>query len=364
MAGPADPSTPTPLPSMVASQRDAGHHERLSATNLLFEIQQWWKVLVGVPFALVAIVVTIALVLPRKYTASVAFAPQSSSSSFSRLSGVAAQLGINVPPQQANESPDFYADLITSRHVLEELVGFTYQVGDDADMSRESLIQIYGIRGSDSVQRRDLAVRRLREEMQVAVNSKTGVVTVQFTAPDPHVASQVTRRTLDILNQYNVQRRQSQARAERRFVEARLEAARSELKAAEDGLQEWLQQNRNYRESPRLLFEYQRLQRTVNLNETVMNTLAQSFEQTRIEEVRDTPVLNIVDEPSVPSRPDSRHILAKSFLAIVLGGILSLLAILVRRAIVEMARTDPDSYEQLKDITAQWRLLRRKGSGN
>lgn len=360
MAAPADPSAPSP----VANRPESGHDQAPSAFNIIFEVLGWWKVLFGVPCALVAIVVTISLVLPRQYTASVTFAPQSPTSSLSRLSGVAAQLGISVPPQQASESPDFYADLITSRHVLKELVNFTYEVRDDVGLSRETLIQYYGIRASDSARREDVAVRRLKEEMQVAVNSKTGVVNVKFTDRDPYVASEVTKRTLDLLNQYNVKKRQSQARAERQFVEARLVEARSELNAAENGLQVWLQQNRNYRDSPRLLFEYQRLQRTVSLGEVVVNTLAQSFEQTRIEEVRDTPVLNVIDEPSVPSHPDSRHIVAKAFLTTVLGGMLSLLTVLVRRASLDLARNDPGTYERLARTLNQWRLLRRTGAGN
>jgi uncharacterized protein involved in exopolysaccharide biosynthesis len=317
------------------------------------------RVIVGIPIILATLFVGVSLVLPREYTASGVFAPQASANSLARFSGVAAQLGVALPTQQANESADFYADLLGSRHVLSQLVLTRYLSGNASDTARSSLIEVYRIHGGDSARREDRAIQRLRSAIDVSVTSKTGVVAFRVTSKDPYLSKQIADRALEILNQFNLERRQSRAGAERRFVEGRLEDARADLRAAEDRLQSWLQQNRDYRDSPRLMFEYQRLQNEVTLKEGVVNTLAQAYEQARIDEVRDTPVLTVVDEPTIPSRPDSRRLVAKAVLCLLLGGMGALLLVALSEAADASARRSPEAVTEIRRLIRESFSIRR-----
>src|SRR5262249_39127465 len=77
-------------------------------------------------------------------------------------------------------------------------------------------------------------------------------------------------------------------------------------------------------------FEYDRLLRAVTMQQQVYSSLAQAFEQARIDEVRNTPVLTLVDPPNLPAEPDRRWLLAKALLAALLGAMIGALVALVR----------------------------------
>jgi len=89
--------------------------------------------------------------------------------------------------------------------------------------------------------------------------------------------------------------RQSQAAAERGFTEERMAEAQEELRAAENELQRFLQNNRQFQNSPELVFQHDRLQRRVAMRQQVYTSLVQSYEQARIDEVPNTPVITVVE---------------------------------------------------------------------
>ena len=154
--------------------------------------------------------------------------------------------------------------------------------------------------------KREAAIRRLGDDVQATTVQKTGVIDVAVTTRNPALSLQVSTRLIELLNQFNLESRQTQAGAERRFTEQRLGEVKGDLRAAEDQLQHFLQRNREYRNAPELNFQQERLQRQVQLQQQLYTTLSQSFEQAKIEEVRDTPVITVVEPPEAPVRPDPR----------------------------------------------------------
>jgi uncharacterized protein involved in exopolysaccharide biosynthesis len=51
----------------------------------------------------------------------------------------------------------------------------------------------------------------------------------------------------------------------------------------------------------------------------IESTLAQAFEQARIDQVRDTPVITIVEPPIVPAVANSRGIIRNAVLGLIVG---------------------------------------------
>jgi uncharacterized protein involved in exopolysaccharide biosynthesis len=136
--------------------------------------------------------------------------------------------------------------------------------------------------------------------------------------PDAVLAQQVTHRFLTLADDFNLARRQSQAGAERRFVERRLEEVRDSLRDAEMRLQSFLQLNRDFR-APALELAHGRILRDVAREQQLVATLESAYEQARIEEIRDTPVLTVVETPDLPPRPDPRHLALKTVLGLLMG---------------------------------------------
>jgi uncharacterized protein involved in exopolysaccharide biosynthesis len=180
----------------------------------------------------------------------------------------------------------------------------------------------------------------------------------------------MSQRILALVDAFNLETRQTQAGEERRFIEARMDAARSELRAAEDQLRTFLQRNRDFRNSPELMLANERLQREVAWRQQVFTSLAQAYEQARIEEVRNIPVTTLIEPPAAPVRPDGRGTAKWGLLALVIG----LFSAVLLAFAIEFARRDGRGEDEeslefgrlraetLRDLRRPWRLLWRSGS--
>jgi uncharacterized protein involved in exopolysaccharide biosynthesis len=163
------------------------------------------------------------------------------------------------------------------------------------------------------------------------VQPKTGVVSLTATSKDPRLSFRIATLVLAELNRFNLSTRQSQAASERRFVERRLAQARDSLRAAEDALSVFLSTNRGLISAAELKMRESRLSREVDLRQQVYVTLAQSLEQARVDEVRDTPVLSVIEEPNRPVFPDSRQIPLLAALSAFFGAVLAAWFIVIRQ---------------------------------
>jgi uncharacterized protein involved in exopolysaccharide biosynthesis len=248
--------------------------------------------------------------------------PQSSSSGASRLSGLAAQFGINVGGGGGGESLEFYSALPKSRALLKRAVESQYRVpgaGPDSTDLVGNLVQLYGVDGDTPDQRLRSTIRLLQDKVTVTSDESSGLVKIAVAAPWPDLAVQIDRKLLDELNDFNLHRRQSQAGAERAFLEARLDEARHELDSAEGALAGFTDANRHYQESPMLSLRAARLQRRVDVQQQVYATLAQAYEQARIEQVRNTPVLTVIEPPDGSAQQTAPLLIKTLALAIILG---------------------------------------------
>lgn len=205
-------------------------------------------------------------------------------------------------------SSQLYADLLETREILTPIARDSFAVSA-GDRARVPLRAVFRISGRDSAIVLNETLTHLRKEVISAsvATRTTGVISVSVRTPSPEVSFEIAQRLLQGLNDFNLQTRQSQAREERRFTEERLDATRAGLHRAEDELQVFLQTNRQYANSPQLTFERDRLQREVTFQQQLVTGLAQQYEELRIREVRNTPVITVIENPMRAPEPDPRR---------------------------------------------------------
>lgn len=346
--------------------------EEISFLGLINVLLRHRRLIVLIPLVLAFLVVAVTLVLPRSYTSTASFAPESGGQQVGQLAGLASQFGVQVPTPEAGQSPQFYADLLTGRALLRETAVTEYEVErdsgrTDAEPRQGDLVSLLEVKGETHRLAVANTVDLLRNEVvNVATNPETGVVELSVTTRWPDLSRQVAERMVDLVNQFNLERRQSQASAEREFLEGQVARAESTLHAVEDSLERFLERNRSYQNSPTLRFEYERLQRQVNLRQQIFTSLSESFQQARIDEVRNTPVITMVEPPEVPARPDPRRLPLKGVLGLMLGGVLAVFWSFGREMMASTRERDPDDYaefERLKRETKDefrglWQRLR------
>ena len=280
------------------------------------------RVILATGLALFLAVTIVTFVRHRTYTSTAMFMPQATEGALSRLSGLAATFGVTVPGTDPGSSPDFYADLLKSRDVLRHTVETRYAFVAQGDSTEGTLIELLKARGKTPAARRDDAAKKLLKSIDVGIGRETGTVELEVTTRWAELSREVATRMIQLVSDFNLHRLQTKAGAERRFVEARLAEAQDTLRAAEARLESFLQRNREYRNSPQLMFEYDRREREVLMRQQVYTSLAQSYEAARIDEVRNTPVLTLIEAPDLPAKPDPRLALVKGLLAGLLGLIL------------------------------------------
>jgi uncharacterized protein involved in exopolysaccharide biosynthesis len=208
------------------------------------------------------------------------------------------------------------------------------------------------------------AVDRLRRNVSVATDPKSGLVTLRVSARGRELSETISRRLLDLVNEFNLQKRQTQAAAERKFVESRLLEARRELEAAEGDMQAFLQRNRSYQGSPQLTFEAGRLQRRITLRQEVYSSLAESFERARIDEVRNTPLITVVDAPEGSGRK-AGNVLVTAVVGLIAGACIALLIAFALEMLDRARREGAQEYLELRRLASDtvggvW-LHRRRG---
>jgi uncharacterized protein involved in exopolysaccharide biosynthesis len=344
---------------------DGGDPEEVSLLGLVNVVLRYRAFVVGMMLAVALLISASVLLQPRVYAATAKFVPQSRNAT-SNLGGLAAQFGLAMPGDPG-QSPQFYVDLITSREILGSVVSTPFTYPTDSGTITTTLVDLYG-RGAERPQlRREAAIDQLRNRVDGEISAATSVVTVKTTASNPVLAKEITARTLALVNEFNLARRKSQAAAERRFTQQRLDEVKRDLRDAENRLQRFLEGNRSLALSPALKFEQQRLERGVALQQQLYTNLSQAYEQAKIDEVRDTPVITVVEEPEVPVRPEPRGLIRKGLLGLALGAILGIVLAFARDFLSRSrAERSPDFVEFVElrqaavdDLKHPWRPVAR-----
>jgi len=265
---------------------------------------------------------------PRHYTAYASFIGQSKRGG-SPLAGFAAQFGLAGIGSDGAQSPQFFDDLVTSPGVLRETVNSHYSFVKNGRQVVGTLVDIYDLdppgKTSPDV-RVEHATKYLAKRISTSLAPKTGLISLQVQAPQPDLAVQIATTLVQNVDAVNLRLRQRQAQADRQFAETRVAELGAELHAAEERLSEFMQTNKDYRSSPRLSLEQERLSREVDMRQSVYGSMAASYEQDRIESVRDNPVITVVDSPIRPAKPDSRGISKGLLIGTILGAMLAVLA--------------------------------------
>ncbi len=280
---------------------------------------------------------------PAKYKASAAFvSAQGADPTRSGLASIAGQFGVAIPGGAQSPSPEFYLRLIKSREILKLVARDTLLVPELAGR-RISFTELFEISGATSAEREERAMAQISTDLTASVSKSTGVVDVSVDTKWPSVSLRIVETIVRGINTYNQRARQEQAAAERRFVEGRLRLAGISLREAEDRMQLFLQSNRQFSSSPQLTFEHERIQRTVLQQQQMYNSLAQSYEEFRMREVRDIPVVTLIEPPGVLYAASPRGRISVMLLGMLLGMITGAVLAVLRNTIARTGRA-PDGH--------------------
>jgi uncharacterized protein involved in exopolysaccharide biosynthesis len=284
----------------------------------------------------------IALLLPRWYTAeSTILPPSESSDTFGLMGALIENTTLSRLGLFTSTTPsDIYVEILKSRTLREALIR-------DFDLERH-----YQTKGLDAT------LKELGVHMRVTV-AAVGVVTVRVEDRDPERAAAMANHLVDNLDRFNRESMNTRAKRTREFLEKRLVESRASLQHAESTLTAYEKRNRvvasteaaavgamadvisqklglevrhSYMSSysrpgsaplrqleaeisamdrelvklPSLKQEGSRLALDAEIQRRVFTLLTAQYEDMRVQEMRDTPTVTVLDrarKPEIRSRP-------------------------------------------------------------
>ena len=302
----------------------------------------------------------------KGYTTEAQFMPKGARGQ-GGLSGLAAQLGVSVGSGDATQSPQFYIDLMETKGLLWPIAQKQYTVTTDSGAVSGDLLKLYHIKRDRPVVMKVKVIEALQRQIKATMSPKTGVITLTVATGNPDLSVQIARNVLDQVNVYNLTNRQKQAAAERSFAERQVGEKRAELRQSESELENFLESNRQYRQSPQLMLEYNRLQREVDRRNLIYSSLLSAYETARIEEVKDLPVITVIEPPEMPIGPDRRGGARKTLIGLLVGLVLGCLIAFARDRMARNREAQTDEFleyaelkrEAIGDLTHPWRPISR-----
>ena len=321
----------------------------------------WKQLLKWVGIAAV-IGIVVAFSIPKTYVATAKLAPEIVQKSSGSMSSLAALAGVNLNNMALTDAmyPDLYPEIVASLPFRIELfnmpvecksgtvttnlydyllnytevpwwtsllrapfkfmswfMGLFKEKTDEAPAAAE--IDPYHLTIEQAK-----AAGALRESINVSVDKKTYMISINTSAQSPKVAADLCQLVIDNLKKYVVNYRTEKSRHDLEYYQQLYDTAQSEYYAAQQRYARYVDANQGV-VLQRVLIERERLQNDANLKYQVYNTTAQQVQQAKAKVQLETPVCAVLQPPTIPlkrSKPSKSKILvAFMFLGFCLGSV-------------------------------------------
>jgi uncharacterized protein involved in exopolysaccharide biosynthesis len=333
---------------------DGNLSEDRSVIDILTALLLHWRRILLAAVAVGLIALGGGMLLPPVYTATASILAQAAGGSASRIAGLASQFGISVGAAGGGPSPELYAKLLQSEALLRRAATATYTVVQDGRARQGNLAYYFDTDGDTPEERQANAVQELGDATSTSVDDASSLVNLSVTTKSPELSLQVAREMLSVLDDLNTTVRKKQADAESRFTQSRLEEQAAVLRATEERLQAFLARNRIFQNDPVLQLQYNRLNREVQMQQEVYTSLAQGYQQVRIDAVRNTPTISVMTQPMLPQVPRPRHLALLGVVGVILGAALAIITVLAQEYVRYIKHERPHAYARAE---AAWRRM-------
>lgn len=333
--------------------------------DYLSVLVRWRRFIIINVLCVTVLAVIVSFILPRWYRATASVLPPKESDMFGSL-GAASSVLRGLSGTRAlrglgqNEGAYNYFAVLKSRTAMEAVV------------RRFNLIDVYDI--SDTSMEK--AVKALTENTSFETSDDDNI-TIQVLDKEPQRAADMANCFVELLNEISIKLGTQEARSNREFIEKRLETAKKDLRDAEDTLQAYQEKsgmivaldpaspgvsgiaelygmkakkeielgilkrtvsadnmlsqrtelelaelNKKLSTFPGIGIESLRLYRDLVIQQKIIEFLLPMYEQAKVDEHKDVPVLLVLDKAVTPER----KVRPQRILIVFLSGTLSLFA--------------------------------------
>lgn len=237
--------------------------------------------------------IVISLLLPNYYRSAATLLPETEKSklaSLGSMSDLASLAGLSVGEGSLVK---LYPKIILSESVLKNVIYAEYYSLKLKDSV--NLIQYWEIKEKTPELVYESTLKSLRDQLEVAMDNRTNFVSISIAMEEPQLSADVVNRVTSELDRFIRTKRTTNASEQRNWIQSRLVEVKRDLEKSENTLKEFREKNRRIIDSPQLLLEQERLIREVQINSTLYTELKKQYELVKIEEIKNIPIINIMD---------------------------------------------------------------------
>ena len=285
------------------------------------------------------------------YTSTSKIMSSSSNSGITQAAGLAAQFGINMSTTQSG--PKWvYGEIIKSRTLAREVLKQKFDTNEFGPQKPLLQILTYGNEEQKANIKtlETLGVDAFLGMIRVVEDRKTSILSISVDASEPNLAAKINEVIIEELDKHQKKYNKANTSDTKQFIQSRIKNTEQELMAAEEDLKVFMDRNRRIENSPALQLEQQRLGREVTVLTGVFTTLKQQLETTKIEEVKESNYVVILDPPEVPlirSKPHKKLIV---ILAGIFGIGMSFILILILELTLNITKEDKNKINKAKAL--------------
>ena len=273
----------------------------------------------------------------KYYTSQISLYPaqQDNVQSLSQFQSLASNFGMNIPENnQSFNIPDVVKSKLISNKVLDQLwlskTQKSLSLYNLWNMDKVSWLNKLSSNKVDSAYLKEKAISKLSNHINVSEHRSSGLITIVVTLEEPLISASVANFIGEKVQKYIQKKNSAQSTKEKLFINDRLFIVKNELESSEIKLKDFKERNRGYEDSPELFMVFSRLFRALEAKKQIYLTLQQQLELARIEEVKQTPILHILDHAIPPARKSSPNRFSFMFFSFSIGFISSALLSLVK----------------------------------
>ena len=284
--------------------------------DLFFINKKYFKYIIGMTVLAFFMSIIYSLLAPPLYQSYISIYPTRNKTNLGQLSavsGMAASLGITLPTSQSTYN---IPDIINSRKLKKVITSKEW----DSNLFNQSvdlidywkLEEVSFLGNIISVFRKkiespskdffqNIAIDKLSSRISI-YEHESGMITVSILMEDELVAANIVNFISNWIQNYISNEMSFKAKKNRVFIERQLEAAKMDLFISEEDLSAFQKKHSITDDNPEVILARARLMRNVEVNQQVYITLRQQLELNKIEELKEKPVLNILDNGDIPTR--------------------------------------------------------------
>ncbi|MDH7514163.1 MAG: Wzz/FepE/Etk N-terminal domain-containing protein [Clostridiales bacterium] len=349
--------------SQRMNEYNYGEVHLIEYVNVL--LKRRWLIIGGV-FLCVLVAGIVSKIMAPTFTASAKFLPSKNPEMVSRMGTLIGAGGGKLETLEDNVTSEYYAELLKSAPFLERIARKTFRSKNSE--AGIDLFTYYKIKGNDEIQRLSRVIRAVSGSLKVSIDRTTKVIGLSYSTEERELSAAIVNSFLDELVVYNQDIKDTKAKQNRIFIENQVAENHTLLKKAEAELADFTARNKKI-VTPELEIEFDRLKRSVKVQEEVYITLKKQLELAKIEEQEKKPVIEIIERAAPPLFKSKPRTKMNVILAGFLGGVMFVvLAFVVEFFSKSKANLEDKKYKEFyghlnaikRDVRSATRLFRKK----